>query len=300
MLLKQIEKDMLFFKTKKENKLIKIGEVNKLEVISENNSGFFLDHADRDESVFLPGTLAPKGTSVGDELEVFVNVDNQGSLLATMEIPNTLLGEFGFLEVVSTRDFGAFLNWGVTKDLFVPDNEQRERVRVGERHIIRVCKDENTDRIYGTTKINKFIQTSEFDIQEGDKVQITPVLNEELGYRSIINKKYIGMIYHNEIFQKIEINIPLEGRVKKIRDDGLIDASLQIQGFKNILNSKDKILAYLKEVGGTSPLHDKSSPEEIRSALNMSKQTFKNAIGMLYKDKVIIIKKDGIELVENK
>lgn len=278
--------------------MIKIGEINHLEVTSENSSGFLLDHPEGDESVFLPGTLAPKGTSIGDKLDVFVTVDKTESLLAMIEIPNTLLGEFGFLKVVSAEPFGAFLDWGISKDLFVPDTEQRERLRFGERHLIRVCKDDTTDKIYGTTKINKFIKASVFDIKEGDKVQIVPVIREELGYRSIINKKYIGMIYHNEIFQNIVIGSSLEGRVKKIRPDGLIDASLQVQGFRNIINAKDKIMAYLKEIGGNSPLHDKSSPEEIRNTLNMSKQTFKNSIGMLYKDRKIVIKKDGIELTK--
>jgi len=277
--------------------LIKIGEINTLTVISKNTSGFLLEHPEGDESVFLPGALAPEDLSIGSELEAFISVDKSGSLTCSTEIPNTLVGEYGFLKVVETQSFGAFLDWGVTKDLFVPDTEQKERVRLGENHLIRVCIDTKTDKIYGTTKVNKYIQNSQFDIEAESEVQIVPISNEELGYRCIINKKYIGMIYHNEIYQDINLGLPLQGQVKKIREDGLVDASLQLPGFKNVINSKEKVLEYLKEIGGSSPLNDKSSPEEIRATLNMSKKTFKSCIGMLFKDKIILIKKDGIELL---
>ena len=277
--------------------MIEIGRINTLIVTSENPSGFLLDHPDDDESIFLPGNLAPDDLNQGDKIDLFVSVDKTGSLLASTQIPNTLVGEFGFLKVVDTKAFGAFLDWGVTKDLFIPDTEQRERIREGESHLIRVCIDDKTEKIYGTTKINKYIQNSEFKIKEKDKVSIVPVLEEEIGFRCIINKEYIGMVYHNEIFQNINIGMTLNGEVKKIREDGLVDASLQVQGFKNVLNSKDKILEYLKENGGRSSLHDKSSPDDIKKALNMSKKTFKASIGMLWKDKLIMINKDGIELV---
>jgi predicted RNA-binding protein (virulence factor B family) len=252
--------------------LIRIGEINKLIVKNENQSGFVLDHPDDDETIFLPGSLAPKNLYIGDEVDVFVSIDKSGTLIASTEIPNTLVGEFGFLKVVETHSFGAFVDWGITKDLFIPDTEQKERMGKGKYYLVRVCIDLSTEKIYGTTKVNKYIQGSEFDIKAEDKVELVPYSKEDLGYRCIINKKYIGMIYHNEIFQNIRIGKPLEGRVKKLREDGLVDAALQVQGFKNVLNSKDTILAYLKERGGKSPLHDKSSPEEIRSALNMSKK----------------------------
>ncbi len=278
--------------------MIRIGEVNTLKVVSENKSGFLLEHPDDDEQVFLPGTLAPSGVAKDDELDLFITVDKEGSLIGSLEIPNTLVGEYGFLEVIDAQEFGAFLDWGVTKDLLVPDTEQRQRIRLGETHLIRVCMDERTEKIYGTTKINKYIQNTTFDIQEKDSVTIVPILNEELGYRCIINKKYIGMIYHNEIFKNIKIGRSYDGQVKKIRTDGLIDASLQVLGIKNVIDSKDTVVAYLQKCGGKSPLHDKSSPEEIKKALNISKKTFKNSIGMLFKDKTILIKKDGIELVK--
>ena len=279
-----------------EFKLIRIGEINKLIVKDENHNGFVLDHPEDDESIFLPTKHAPKDLYVGDELDVFVTVDKDGSLLGSTEVPNTLVGEFGFLKVVDTHSFGAFLDWGIQKDLFLPDTEQKERVKLGAYYLVRVCIDMKTEKIYATTKTGKYIKESEFDIKEKDRVKIIPFSKEELGYRCIINKKYVGMIYHNEIFQNIKIGAPLNGMVKKIREDGLVDASLQVQGFKNVVNSKDVIMAYLKEQGGKSHLHDKSSPEEIKKALGMSKKTFKSSIGILFKEKLIVIKKDGIEL----
>ncbi len=278
--------------------MIRVGEVNTLKVVSENKSGFLLDHPDDDECAFLPGTLAPRDLIVSDEIEVFITVDDKGSLLATTEIPNTFVGEFGFLKVIETQHFGAFMDWGVKKDLFIPENEQREKLNRGESYLVRVCIDERTEKIYGTTKINKYIQSSEFDIANGDEVQLVPVSKEELGYRCIINKKYIGMIYHNEIFQDIRIGRKIKGQVKKIRDDGLVDVSLQPQGIQNLVDSKEVIINYLKEMGGKSPLHDKSTPEEIKNALQMSKKSFKSVIGMLYKEKRILITSKGIELIK--
>ena len=184
--------------------------------------------------------------------------------------------------------------------MFVPESEQRQEIYPGDIEIIRVCLDERTEKVYGTTKIGKYIKSSNFEkynLKEGDKVNITPVKEEKLGYRCLINKDFIGMIYYNQIFKQINLGESLEGVVTKLRDDGLVDASLQVTGFpKNLINSKDKILAYLEENGGKSHLHDKSSPQEIREILGMSKQTFKNTIGMLYRERKIVITKTGIHL----
>ena len=164
-------------------------------------------------------------------------------------------------------------------------------------YIVRVCLDERTNKIYGTTKIGKYIAASEFDIEEKDRVRVIPARKEELGYRCLINEKFIGMIYYNEIFQDIEIGCELPGFVKKIREDGLVDISLQQIGFERLDSTQETILNYLRKNGGKSSLHDKSSPDEIKATLNMSKKSFKSSIGMLYKQKKILIHKDGIELL---
>jgi predicted RNA-binding protein (virulence factor B family) len=277
--------------------MIEIGKINKLTVTSEVANGFYLSDGDNEDVAFISRSMAP-GITVDQIVDAFLYVDNNDSVLATLQHPRALLGEYALMSVVDTVTFGAFFDWGISKDLLVPDTEQKLVVRNGEEHIVRVCLDERTRLLYGTTKLGKYIQGSDFDIKEADKVEIVPSNWEELGYRCIINKKYIGMIYHNEIFSEVEIGTPLKGVVKKIRPDGLIDAALQVQGIRNLTNSKEVILGYLEAVGGKSPLNDKSSPDDIREALSMSKQTFKNTIGMLYKARKIKISKDGIELVK--
>lgn len=271
--------------------------MNELIVHKEDQKGFILNDPISDDTAFLPPISDKIEINIDDRISVFVYLDNDNNMIASIERPYATVGEYALLTAVESLRIGAFFDWGISKDLFVPDNEQRERIYEGDQIIIRACLDERTEKVYGTTKIGKYIKASQFDIKEGDKVSIIPARKEELGYRSIINKKYIGMIYYNEIFKSIKIGEKLQGVVKKIREDGLVDTSLQTQGFQNLVDSKDKILAYLKEGGGESHLHDKSSPQEIKEILGMSKQTFKNTIGMLYRDRKIIITKAGIKLV---
>jgi predicted RNA-binding protein (virulence factor B family) len=249
----------------------------------------------------MPPALCPDDISLEDEIDAFVFADTKGLLIATSETPIAQVGEFAHLKAIEIQDFGAFFDLGITKDLLVPGNEQKVRItREDVYHLVRVCLEEGTDRIFGTTKFGKYLENMDFDIKEGDKVDLFPVDDSDLGYRVIVNKKYLGLIYHSEIFKEIELGTPVEGYVKKIREDGFVDCALQIQGIKNLDNSKRVILNHLFKQNGKSHLHDKSSPDEIQRILNMSKKTFKNALGMLYKDKMVLIHKDGIELIHKK
>ena len=279
--------------------MIKLGYINDLIVQRKDGAGYYLVDNLSDDEAFMPHKNCEEDLSIDQRVEVFVYLDNDNKMIAGHKRPIAIVGEFGVMRALESLRIGAFFDWGISKDLFVPDTEQRQNIYPGDVEILRVCLDERTEKVYGTTKIGKYIQASEFDkydLKEGDKVSITPVRKEELGYRCLINKNFIGMIYHNEIFKQIKVGEPLEGVVKKLRDDGLVDAALQTQGFQNLMNSKDKILAYLEENGGKSHLHDKSSPQEIRDILGMSKQTFKNTIGMLYRERKIVITKTGIHL----
>lgn len=278
--------------------MIEIGRVNKLIVSRESSSGYYLkEDSDSIDEIFMPPNLGPLNVTVNQELDVFVYLDTQGSLIATDQIPHAVVGEYAIMRVIEVQEFGAFFDWGIDKDLLVPGNEQKVKVRKFEDHIVRVCLEEDTDRVYGTTKLGKYILESDFDIMKDDEVTIVPASKTDLGYRVIINKKFIGMIYDSEIFQDIQIGKEYSANVKKVRDDGLVDISLQVLGIKNMIDSKDVILNYLSHVGGESPLNDKSSPDEIRRILNMSKKTFKGSIGMLFKEKKILISKDGIKLL---
>ncbi len=277
--------------------MIEIGKMNQLTICDENASGYYLRSDDSDEEVFLPPALLDQEVNVGDKLDVFIYLNSTGGLIATAEQPYAEVGQYALLTAIQVQEFGAFFEWGLKKDLLVPGNEQKVRVKMNEQHLVRICLEEDTNRIFGTTKIAQFIEDSEFDINEADKVTIVPVQDDELGFRCIVNKKYIGMIYHNEVFSKITLNREIPAVVKKIRVDGLVDLALQTQGINNLVEAKDIIIDMLEKRGGKSHLHDKSDPQEIRKILGMSKQTFKNSIGMLYKERKIIIKKDGIELV---
>ena len=279
--------------------MIEIGFINELIVQRKDNAGYYLQDNLSNDETFMPQANCEESLDIDQRVNVFVYLDNENKMIATTKTPIAIVGEFGVMSAVESIQVGAFFDWGISKNLFVPDTEQRQNIYPGDIEIIRVCLDERTEKVYGTTKIGKYVKSTEFnkyDMREGDKVSITPVRKEELGYRCLINKNFIGMIYHNEIFKKVKVGVPLNGVVKKLRDDGLVDAALQVQGFQNLIDSKEKIIAYLKENGGKSHLHDKSSPQEIRDILGMSKQTFKNTIGMLYREKKIVITKTGIHL----
>ena len=277
--------------------MIEIGKVNSLIISRETASGYYLKDVSSEEEVFMPPSMSPIRTKINQDLDVFVYLDTQGKMIATSERPYAEVGEYALMTVKETQEFGAFFDWGIDKDLFVPGNEQKVKVRNHEDHVVRVCLEEETNRVYGTTKLGKYIENSVFDFIVKDKVNIVPVQVTDLGFRVIINKVFIGMIYNNEIFVKIELGNEYEAVVKTIRDDGLVDVALQVQGVKNLVEAKDKILAMLNAKGGKSDLSDKSAPDDIKNVLGMSKKTFKSALGMLYKDRKIEISKEGIRLV---
>ena len=278
--------------------MIEIGKINTLTVSRETSSGYYLKDGDEYGEVFLPPKMAKENIGIGDEVEVFLYIDTKDMVVATCKHPVAVVGEYALLNCIEEQEFGAFFSWGIEKDLLVPGNEQKESIRKGDECLVRICLEEGTDRVFGTTKFGKYLEQVDFDIELNEKVKLIPVDETDLGIRVIVNKKYIGILYHSEIFSTVKIGEEIDGYVKKLRDDGLVDAALQIQGIKNLDKSKIKIMEFLLKKGGRSHLHDKSSPEEISDLLGMSKKTFKNAIGMLYKDKKILISKDGIEIVK--
>ncbi len=277
--------------------MIKIGKINQLTVLALELSSYVLEEPTTHETVKMPFNLTVERPEIGSQIDVFVYMDTNNNKVATSALPIAQVGEYALMRVKKVEEFGSFMSWGIQKDLLVPGNEQKIDMQHGEEYLVRVCLEEGTDRVFGSTKLGKFIEDTEFDIHEGDKVKLVPVHKTDLGYKVVVNKKYIGQIYQNEIFQPIRIEEEYFGIVKKIRIDGLIDAALQVQGIKNLDQSQKKILNFLKENDGEFSLHDKSTPEEIKYHLAMSKKTFKNAIGMLYKQKKIIISDTGIKLV---
>lgn len=289
--------------------MIQIGKVNQMVVSGESASGCYLrlqpqegeEHTDQRE-VFMPSSFSPLRVNAGQEIDVFVYLDTQGKLVGTSEMPFAEVGEYAYMRAIDVEEFGAFFDWGIDKDLLVPGNEQKVRVKKFEDYLVRVCLEDGTNRVFGTTKLGKYIESSVFDFEERDTVQIVPVQKTDLGHKVIINRKFIGMIYDSETFKSVTLDQTYDAIVKKIREDGLVDVSLHSQGIQNLEDSKERVLSFLEKCGGMSPLNDKSSPEEIQKQLGMSKKTFKSAIGMLFKERKIEILRSesekGIKLLK--
>ncbi|MDA8792172.1 S1-like domain-containing RNA-binding protein [Bacteriovoracaceae bacterium] len=279
--------------------MLEIGKMNTLIVNRETDSGFYLIGIDHDEEAFLPPKLAGNTKlNIDDEIDVFVYIDNQDRTLATIKTPYAQVGEFAYLKAKEVVDFGAFLDWGIEKDLLIPANEQKIKIKKDEYHLVLIALEDGTDRIFATSKFGRDIEEMNVNIQVDEEVDILPIRETDLGFQVIINKHYIGLVYHNDIYSKITLGEYYKAYVKKIRDDNHIDVSFQKYGVKNLYSAKDKVWDYLEKNEGSSPLNDKSSPDEIKSKLGMSKKSFKSAIGMLYKEKKILIQKDGIKIVK--
>ena len=271
------------------------GKTQLLKIAEKNYSGLFLED-ENGERAFLPKIFASEDAEIGTEMEVFVYQDDD-KLKATTEKPNAEVGEFAVMTCVQSLPSGAFMDWGIIKDLFIPYKQQKSKIIEGKRYLVYVYIDDATGLITGTTKFKRNPQYEDLPLRNGDKVDLIIMNESELGWNVVINKKYIGLIYASDIFKKLYPLSEESGYIKTIREDGKIDVSLQPQGFENVDEFKQKIIDKLNDNYGLLYLSDKSSPEEIKEELLMSKKNFKKAIGSLCKDKVIEIKDDRISLL---
>ena len=278
--------------------MIELGKINKLEVFRHSPHGVYLMDEEGEE-VLLPNKYVPEHIEIDDEIEVFVYLDSEERPVATTQKPKVMLHQFACLKVSDVTSIGAFMDWGLVKQLFIPFREQQKRMNVGERHIIYLYLDEDTDRLVGSSKYKKYLSKEETTLKEGEEVDLLIAERTPIGFNAIINQKYLGLIYKNEVFQSISKGSHVKGFVKAIRSDGKIDLSLQRQGYANVEPNAEKILEKLKWNNGYIRLNDKSEAAEIQSYLQMSKKTFKKAIGSLYKQRLITIEKHGIRLVED-
>ncbi|HOZ87945.1 MAG TPA: S1-like domain-containing RNA-binding protein [Bacteroidia bacterium] len=278
--------------------MIEIGKTNNLTIIRETPVGLHLADDDHNE-VLLPGSLIDFDYKIGDRRDVFVYTDADGRAIASPSKPYAEIGGFVYLRVTSTTEFGAFLDWGLEKDLFVPYNEQKVKMLEDEFYVVHIYLDEKTNRLVASSRIDKFISNENLSLEQGQAVDLLVYEESPLGFSSIINGRYKGLIYHNDIYQEVFVGDELKGYVKTIRPDNLIDLSFQKSGFKNVLDSTDVVLEEVIKSDGFLNLHDKSTPEEISIRLSMSKATFKKAIGILYRHKKVLIKPDGVYLVKD-
>lgn len=276
--------------------MLELGKYNLLEVVSDSSPGMFL--ADKEgEKVLLPGKFIPEGLEVGDMLEVYLYQDNEERLIATTEEPKITLYEFAYLPVSEVGEYGAFLDYGVGKDLFVPFREQKVDMEIGKSYLVYMYIDGQTGRLTGSSKVQQFIDNEELTVEEGDEVLITVWNKTDIGSNVIINSRHKGLIYENELFQKIRTGDVLTAFVHKIREENKIDIRLQKDGYSKVEGNAQKILDLLKQREGYLLLTDKSSPDRIKSELGMSKKTFKKSIGALYKQKLIKLEEKGIRLL---
>ncbi|RXM39185.1 RNA-binding protein [Chryseobacterium sp. CH21] len=274
---------------------MQLGKTQTLTISEKINSGWIVVD-ESGEKAFLPKIFMQDEKEIGEEVDVFVYQDDD-KLKATTEIPLAEVGEFAVMSCVQSLPSGAFMDWGIIKDLFIPYKQQKTKIIEGKRYLVYIYVDEDMGLITGTTKFKRNPQYTDLPFQKRDKVDLLMMNESELGWNVIINKQYIGLIYVSDVFKKLYPLSEEKGYIKAIREDGKIDISLQPDGFENIDEFKKKILDKLEENYGLLYVSDKSSPEEIKDELGMSKKNFKKAIGGLYKDKIIDILEDKIKLL---
>lgn len=277
--------------------MIKIGEYNTLEILRETEPGLFLEDAEGNE-VLLPNRYVPKEFKIWDKLDVFVYLDNEERLVAVTDKPYIQRGEFAVLRCNAVTEHGAFLDWGMVKELFCPFREQAFSMKKGGWYLVYCFLDDESNRLVASSKTNQFLDNKELTVAPFDEVDLIVSHPSDIGMNVIVNKKHQGLIFNDDIFQDLSIGDRLKGYVKKIRPDNKLDIVLGKLGYRSIEPNADLIMKELQDHGGYLNLTDKSEPEAIKSALQMSKKSFKKAVGTLYRQKLIEIKDDGIYLVE--
>lgn len=276
--------------------MIKIGEYNKMKVLKSLDFGIYMDGGDGVE-ILMPKRYIPEGTEIGDEIDCFVYLDSEDRLLATTETPHTTVNHFAFLSVNSTNQVGAFLDWGVSKELLVPFREQKVPMESGRSYIIYVYLDEVSNRIAGSAKVNKFLDNVPPNYKHNQEVDLIIMKKTDIGYKVIIDERHSGIIYHNQIFKPVNVGDKVKGYIKEIRPDQKIDVLLQPMGYEKVVGSVEStILDMLADNDGFLPYTDKTDPDTIMGEFHCSKKNFKKALGALYKLRKVDILDNGIKL----
>ena len=273
----------------------KIGHYNQLEILELGEHGAYLDGGE--EKILMPKKFIPENARPGDTVSVFVYLDQDNRLVATTEQALAEVGQFAYLKVAWVNQYGAFLSWGLTKDLFVPFKEQNKKMEKDRSYLVYIYIDDMTKRIVASAKLDKFVEVSCDKYNTGDSVKVIVWKQTELGYKVIVDNTYAGLLYKNEIFQQLHIGEQLDAVIKSVRPDGRLDVASQRDGKFHVDESSEKILAALREAGGFLPYGDKTSPEEIYRQFGISKKTFKKSVGALYKKQLLSIEEKGIKLL---
>lgn len=278
--------------------MLYLGKINSLRVLRNKTCGVFLGDDD-DQDVLLPNKYVPKNLDLDDWIDVFLYTDSENRIVATTLKPKILLHEFAVLEVKDTTKLGAFLDWGLEKDLFLPLSKQQERLQKGDKVTVCLCLDEKTNRLFASAKINECTDP-ELTVDKGEEVDLLIDRESELGWQVVINDRHTGLIFSDKIFKPLRKGDKVKGYVENIREDGKIDVSLQKQGYSQVEDSQDLLLKKLQENKGVLYLTDKSDAKSISQKLGMSKKVFKKCVGALYKQRKIKIESDRIVLSKEK
>jgi predicted RNA-binding protein (virulence factor B family) len=271
--------------------MMQLGEYNTFEILRDTDPGLFLGDNEGNE-VLLPNRYVPEEFNIGDKIAVFVYLDNE-------ERPYITKGGFSLLRCNQVTKYGAFLDWGLVKELFCPFKEQAFKMKAGGWYLVHCYLDEETERLVASSKTNRFLDNKELTVSKFDEVDLIVSHPSEIGMNVIVNKKHLGLVFKDDIFKDISVGDRLKGIVKKVRQDNKLDILLSQIGYRNIEPNAEIILKELNDNSGFIPLHDKSDPDDIKHQLQMSKKSFKKAIGALYKERLITIESDGIRLVQN-
>lgn len=276
--------------------MVEIGRLNTLSVNRETENGVYLDGGEHGE-ILMPQKFVTDEVKEAGEATVFVYTDSEDRLVATTEEPLAMVGEFAVLKVIANSRFGAFLDWGLPKDLLVPFREQKATMGEGKSYLVYVFLDLQTNRIAATVKLDKYLDNTPPEYEAGQEVDLIVVEETELGYKAIVNMEHWGMLYKNQVFKPLETGQKVKGYVQKVRDDEKIDLLLEKPGYEKVDAISQKILDQLKENKGFMAVSDKTSPEMIKALFGISKKNFKKALGGLYKKRMITFDSDGIRLV---
>ena len=276
---------------------IELGKFNTLRVVKEVDFGMYLDGGEEGE-ILLPTRYVPEDCKIGDFLNVFLYLDMDERLIATTLTPLVQVGQFACLEVSWVNQYGAFLNWGLMKDLFVPFSEQKMKMQVGRKYVVHAHLDEESYRIVASAKVERYLSKEKPEYTPEAEVNILIWQKTDLGFKAIIDNKYSGLLYESEIFQPLHTGMTLKAYVKQVREDGKIDLILQKPGQGKVEDFAATLLDYIREQGGHITLHDKSPAEEIYDTFGVSKKTFKKAVGDLYKKHLVSLQENGIELAK--
>lgn len=277
--------------------MIHLGQINTLEILRESEHGMYLID-DEENQVLLPNRYVPEEFKIWDKLDVFVYLDNEERPVASTDFPYVKLNEFALLRCNQVNDHGAFLDWGLVKELFCPFREQAFSMKPGDWYLVHCYMDEKTERLVASSKTNRFLDNKELTVAEFDEVDLIVSHPSDIGMNVIVNGMHMGLIYKDNIYQDLSIGDRLKGVVKKIRPGNKLDVALGQVGYRNIEPNAELIMKELEDNSGYINLTDKSSPDAIKQALQMSKKNFKKAVGTLYRQRLIEIKSDGIYLVK--